>query len=229
MAEDSTGTKAPRWPYTSFKTLLNWIQRLAESGAVPPRIDRSILPGSEGQKTQVFAALRFFGLVAENGEVSQLLTQLVNQEKQRPQLFRELLAKHYPEATRLAGVHATAKQLEETFEGTTGDTTRKAVAFYLHAAKFAQHPTSKNFKVPTGFSKPRKRTNGNGGGIPDAGAAGGAGGGGAMTANTNSGDAKSRYLDMLLTKASAGDTLDPELLDRIERLIGAPSSETTSK
>jgi hypothetical protein len=214
MSEETTGIRAQKWPYTSFKTLLNWIQRLAESGAVPPRIDRSILPGSEGQKTQVFAALRFLGLVAENGDVTPLLTQLVNNEKERPKIFRGLLAKHYPEATHLGSIHATAKQLEETFEGTTGDTTRKAVAFYLHAAKFAQHPISKNFKVPTGFRRVSRPRAANGTDNTD------------MTKPPATipmplDDLRARYIDLLMEKAKSGDgALDESLLNRIEKLLG---------
>jgi len=219
MAEEANDTKTPKWPYTSFKTVHNWIQRLAESKAVPPRIDRSILPGSEGQKTQVLAALKFLGLVADNGDVTPLLVELVEQEKERPRIVRELLAKHYPTATTLAAINATTKQLEETFDGLGGDTLRKAMTFYLHAAKFSGHPLSKNFKAQTGFSRSKRKSatgNGGSGGIAPPPAAPPA----APVA-----DAKSRYLDMLLTKASATDTLDAELLNRIEKLLGYPASD----
>lgn len=223
MADAPNDTKSPKWPYTSFKTVLNWIQRLAESKAVPPRIDRSILPGSEGQKTQVLAALKFWGLVADNGDVAALLVQLVEHEKERPRIIRELLAKHYPAASNLAAVNATTKQLEETFDGLSGDTLRKAMTFYLHAAKYASHPLSKNFKVQSGFSRTTRRKPANGGAAPDAGAI--------TTQDQQSSppmDAKARYLDLLLEKAKSDSALDEKLLDRIERLIGATPAEEKS-
>lgn len=215
MAEDARNTKSLTWPYTSFKTLLNFIQKLTADKAVPPRIDRSILGGSEGQKTQVLAALRFFGLIGDRGDVTPLLQQLVDDEKDRPRNMRALLQKHYPKATSLAEVNATTKQLEETFSGLSGDTLRKAMTFYLHAAKYAQHPVSKNFKIPSGFRsggarKPRTSNGAESSLSPPA----------PPVPQTAIADAKARYLDMLLEKAKATDTLDPELLNRIEKLLG---------
>ena len=57
-------------------------------------------------------------------------------------------------ATELAAVNATTKQLEETFTGIGGDTMRKAVGFYLGAAKYSGHPISKHFKVPSFIARP---------------------------------------------------------------------------
>src|SRR4051812_35004906 len=156
MADETTPTtgKTTTWPYTSWKSLLNVIDRFKEQG-LPPRIDRSVLGGSEGQKTQIIAALRFFGLVEDNGDVNEGLNRVVNaRDKERQQIVRELLATHYPKATELAAVNATTKQLEETFTGIGGDTMRKAVGFYLGAAKYSGHPTSKHFKVPSFIARP---------------------------------------------------------------------------
>ena len=52
---------------------------------------------------------------------------------------------------RLGTINATQGQLEEAFReyGVSGDTLRKAIAFYLAAAKYAQVPLSKNFRVPS--------------------------------------------------------------------------------
>jgi len=205
------------WPYTSFKSLLNLFERLEAAKAVPQQIDRSALGGSEGQKTQMLAALKFFGLVGDNGQVSDSFRRIVEQPKERPRLIRELLALNYPEATKLAAVHGTPRQLEETFTGLSGDTLRKAVTFYLHAAKYAQHSTSKFFKVPSGFTaKRRPKSNGSAGAPPPA--------KDALPQETPS-DAKSRYINMLLEKASKSDDLDTSLLDRIEKLLGYPHKE----
>lgn len=220
MSATPTETK-PNWPYTSFKSLLNVLDRFRAAGGTPPQIDRSVLGGSEGQKTQIIAAMKFFGLLGGDGKtVTPLLTQLVADEKERPRIVRDLLAKHYPEATRLAQVNGTTKQLEDTFSGISGDTLRKAVSFYLHAAKFSKHPVSRHFKAPHGVGTSRPRRSRNSRQSVDESPA--------PTPSVSSIEAaKARYLDLLLNKAkeSSDGGLDTGLLDRIERLLGYDSPE----
>jgi hypothetical protein len=217
MADESP--KAPTWPYTSFKSLTNVIDRFKENG-LPPRIDRSVLGGSEGQKTQIIGAMRFFGFVKQNGDVTDALTRMANaDQKQRQQLWKELLATHYPDATELAAVNATTRQLEETFTGIAGETQRKAVAFYLQAAKEVGHPTSKHFKIPPFIARPA------GARRQPATATPVNGGDGEQEAVEET-DPKTRYLNMLLDRAGKDDQLNTELLDRIEKLLGyAPDSD----
>ena len=203
------------WPYTSFKSLTNVIDRFKENG-LPPRIDRSVLGGSEGQKTQIIGAMRFFGFINDAGDVTEALKRLVNaDEKQRHQIWKELLATHYPKATELAAINATTKQLEETFTGIAGETQRKAVAFYLQAAKWAGHPTSRHFKIPPFIAKagsaPRRQR---------AGANNGEGDEDAPETSAPTLDPKTRYLEMLMERAASSDDLDTALLDRIEKLLG---------
>lgn len=219
MEENAPETKAPRWPYTSWKTVFNLITRFEGDGALPPRIDRSVLGGSEGQKTQTMAGLRFLGLIGENGQVTPLFQQLVSNQKERPQIIRGILEQMYPEAIKRGKENATTKQLEETFTGLSGDTLRKAMTFYLHAAKFAGVKISPHFKIPSGFRSPsaaRKQRSGNGSeaGTMETPAT--------PPAGTPVVDAKARYLDMLLDRASKDDQLNTELLDRIEKLLGYP-------
>jgi len=212
MATETTTTtvKSTTWPYTSWKSLLNVIDRFKEHG-LPPRIDRSVLGGSEGQKTQIIAALRFFGLVKDNGDVNERLTRIVNaSDKERQQIVRELLAAHYPKATELAAVNATTKQLEETFTGIGGDTMRKAVGFYLGAAKYSGHPVSKHFKVPSFIARSsgtRRQST-----VHDD---------HSEEQSQPMDDPKARYLEMLMERAKSADgQLDEKLLDRIEKLLG---------
>lgn len=209
------------WPYTSFKTLLNLVLHMDELKAIPPKIDRSYLGGSEGQKTQVLNALKFLGLVTDGGDVTADLRNLVNGEKDRPKLMKALLEKCYPEANKLAAVHGTTAQLAETFTGLNGDTLRKAMTFYLHAAKYAGVPVSKNFKVPTGFSSRRssRRNNGNASATQDTSANPG-------QRIQQPADAKARYLEMLMEKAkTATDEAEKDLFDRIERLLNVGDDE----
>lgn len=107
--------------------------------------------------------------------------------------------------------------------GIGGDTLRKAVAFYLQAAKYAGHPLSKYFKTPAFIAKssggPRRQR---------------------AAANNNSGDEeeetspmapvdpKTRYLEMLMERAANSDELDTTLLDRIEKLLGYSNTGETN-
>jgi hypothetical protein len=222
MDDNAPDTKSARWPYTSWKTVFNLILRFQGDGGLPPRIDRSVLGGSEGQKTQTMAALRFLGLIEEKGQVTPRFQQLVSNEKDRPKLFREVMEELYPDAVRLGTENATTKQLEETFTGLSGDTLRKAMTFYLHAAKFSQIKISPHFKIPSGFkasNAAKKQRSGNGSEPTSA----------TTTTQTRTPetplvDAKTRYLDMLLERAGKDDKLDTELLDRIERLLGTQTA-----
>lgn len=137
-------------PYISFRTLLNLVERMADNGT-PPRIDRSFLSGSEGAKTQVIAALRSFGFIDADHNTTPLLTTMVKNPDQRQEIIKGVLEQHFPEPVRLGSINATQGQLEDAFRayGITGDTMRKAVAFYLRAAEFAGIPVSPNFKTPS--------------------------------------------------------------------------------
>src|SRR5438105_4587111 len=100
MAEQEP--KQPAYPYTSFRTILNLAQRMESEKAVPPRIDRTFLTGSEGSKTQVIAAMKFLGLIAANGDVLPPLNDLALSPSERPRLVGELLKRCYPDQLRLA-------------------------------------------------------------------------------------------------------------------------------
>jgi hypothetical protein len=137
-------------PYISFRTLLNLVEKMADQGA-PPRIDRSYLSGSEGGKTQVIAALRSLGFISTDGDVTPLMREMVKNPNERARIIRELLERHFPEPVRLGSINATQGMLQDAFKayGITGDTMRKAIAFYLRAAEFADVPVSQHFKTPS--------------------------------------------------------------------------------
>jgi len=58
----------PAYPYASFRTVLNLLDRFMAEGGVPVRIDRGVLTGSEQSKTQLIAALKFLGLITHVGQ-----------------------------------------------------------------------------------------------------------------------------------------------------------------
>lgn len=153
-------------PYFSFKTLTNMLTQMEEHGP-PNRIDRSFLTGMSGAgQTQFMGGLRSLGLIDVEGNVQPYLTTLVSNPDDRPRLIGQLVRKRYPEAVALgAEGNATTGELQELFRsvhGVQGDTARKAIAFFLAAAKYAGDiRLSPNFKTPSvprnGSSSPRRR------------------------------------------------------------------------
>lgn len=152
-------------PYGGFRTLLNFLDKVAD--APPPRIDRTYIKNLDGtQQAQLLSALRTFGLIGEQGEVTPQLLLLAQDRTSRPGGIAALLQTHYDWALPLNERNATHGQLEEAFRkfGIGGATLRKAITFYMHAAKYAQIELSPNFKSvrtqasTSGTKKTSKRT-----------------------------------------------------------------------
>lgn len=138
-------------PYFAFKTLTNTIVSMEEHGP-PNRIDRTFLTAMSGAgQTQFIAGLKSLGLIDKAGNVQPRLIELVENPDDRPRLIGEILREKYPEAVELGKGNATTGELVEVFNeyGVQGDTARKAIAFYLQAAKYAGDvPLSPNFSTP---------------------------------------------------------------------------------
>jgi hypothetical protein len=150
-------------PYFAFRTLTNMLVQMEEHGP-PNRIDRSFLTGMSGAgQTQFIAGLKSLGLIDDSGAVQPRLVDLVKHSDDRPALIGQILRARFPEAVALGETNATTGELVDVFNdyGVKGDTARKAIAFYLAAAKYAGDvPLSPNFKTPsvrTGAGSKRKK------------------------------------------------------------------------
>lgn len=150
MAEEDSKAISP--PYISFRTFLNLIERLAESG-IPQHIDRSywkpFLSGSLGP--QVMAALRFFVLITgADNEPTPDLEHLVEDKEQRKQIFEKMLRKYYaPVFADVDLARTTTGFLEKTFTKCyklSPETRRKSITFFLHAAQYVGFPLSSHLK-----------------------------------------------------------------------------------
>jgi hypothetical protein len=224
---DEPGTNGFSPVYTSFRTVENLIERMAQEGGVPARVDRSYLsnlPGSS--QTILIASLKGLGLIDEQAQPSETLILMVERPDERSLLMNSLLRENYGRIVALSP-NATQQQLEEAFReyGVTGSTLRKAVAFYLAAARFADLPVSPHFRTPkaAGGTRPRKPPRER---KPQSGSGGGEGAGGSASDHGAAAtDAKARYIDLLLKQAS--ENPDDELYNRIEKVlgIGTPASQ----
>jgi len=179
-----TETEAFKPPYMSFQTFWNFIRELGDK-PLPPRIDRSLMGTKSGtDQANLTMALTSFGLVDENSNVLPLLQQLVAADAdERKQMLADLVTRHYVAPMEVSHKNGTPKDLEDTFRDNfpsiaSADTRRKAITFYLHAAReaglelSAHFPKTRSGAGAPGATKPkrvaRRKTN-QGGGQPPTG------------------------------------------------------------
>ncbi len=153
-AEESAFTP----PYMSFETFRNFVLKL-NPHAMPPRIDRSMMIGmAGGTQTALMQLLRQFELIGESNEVQPLLIELCADDDAFAEGLRAILNRHYREQIELGRRQGTPGQLAESFaaSGYSGSTLRKAVTFFLHAAKAADLPLSPHFRPPKAGPTPNR-------------------------------------------------------------------------
>ena len=171
MVTDKSRKRLP--PYISYRTFWNFVYRLQQG--IPARLDRSYwgdtLSGSNG--THLMGALRFLGLIDDNGVPTGRLRRLVSaKNEQRTELLREMTYEGF--GFLLQGSFdpqtATYAQLQETFQDKyqpTGDVCRKCIKFFVALASDAGILLSpfitKHFRTmhsSTGTKAAAKRTSG---------------------------------------------------------------------
>jgi hypothetical protein len=131
-------------PYVAFSTFLSSLDRLKPG--IPNQIDRSVWQSFSGAvQGQLLNAYRFLGLVDEHDSPTEDLFPLVqSDETHRKKPLASLLTKRYPSLIALDLTKATTKQLNDGIIalGVSGETAKKAHAFFLKAARFAEVPLS---------------------------------------------------------------------------------------
>ena len=153
MSEEAkANTNHGTLPYIAFKTIETLRVRMAEE-AVPNRIDKSYLDSfSGGYQSQVLAALTTLRLIDDEQRPTTNLKELVvaDTKGQREVIYRIVYSTYGPilELER----NTTNQQLIDAFSElapkVTGDTRRKAIAFFLNACKFAGIEVGPNWKTP---------------------------------------------------------------------------------
>lgn len=139
MAE--SGEKITPAAYLPFKTFMSSVEVL-EHG-LPRRLDRSVWRSQSGViQSQIMMALRFFGLVNDSDEPAPALHRLVENRDRRQEHLGALLQHAYKDLMDLDLTKMSPKMLEEEMGryNVTGDTRKKAIRFFLAAAKFADVP-----------------------------------------------------------------------------------------
>lgn len=136
---DAHEKKAATPPYVAYKTLSNFLDRFKQG--LPGRIDRGLMGTMSGAaQSQVTTALRFLGMISENGIPNPIMKRYVSgEEEERKAALKEMLEKSYPFIFRTDFdlSTATAQMLRENFtENTpaTGETISRCIAFLKDAA-----------------------------------------------------------------------------------------------
>src|SRR5271170_3955613 len=166
-SQTSPNLTAPYVPFKSFMTALDYLHQ-----GLPVILDRSVWPTfSGGLASQMLAAFRFLGLISEEYEASELLRRASDPDR-RKEALSEAIRAGYRDLLELNVSTSTPKQLGEylsEFYGVTGSTHKKAMTFFLHAAKHIDLPLSPSISRKTRSSGPRKRRQSNGtGSTPEA-------------------------------------------------------------
>jgi hypothetical protein len=139
-SENAKTVRTP--PYTSYRTFRTFIQDLRERG-VPSRIDRSVLTRFSGVVgMQLTHALRFLGLIEDEGRPTPRLSELVNAEDagRWRETLRELLRREYAPLFAIDLESATPSHFNETFRKAfpaADAVVQKCVTFFLYAANDA--------------------------------------------------------------------------------------------
>ncbi len=147
-------------PYVPLKTVTSLIERMEKDGAIPSQIDKSYVTHVPwGSQNHLLAAFGWLGLT-EDGKPTQRLELMVNEPGTRASVWQQILRERYPGPMNLAK-NATQQQLEAQFKNynLSSETQRKALSFFLAAAKVAGvelSPLFKPQKAPNGVRKPRK-------------------------------------------------------------------------
>jgi hypothetical protein len=140
MLERARSSGTP--PYTSYRTFKTFIEDLHEQG-VPSRIDRSVLTRFSGVVgSQLMHALRFLGLIEDDGRPTERLKELIKAHGggHWPGKLLELLRQEYAPMFAIDVATATPSHFNEAFRRAfpaADAVVQKCVTFFLYAANDA--------------------------------------------------------------------------------------------
>jgi uncharacterized protein DUF5343 len=152
-------------PYTSYRTFRTLIDDLHQHG-VPSRIDRSVLTGFSGVVgSQLMHALRFLGLIEDDGRPTPRLKELVDAHGAAhwPETLLALLREHYAPIFAIELETATPSHFNGVFRKAfpaADAVVQKCVTFFLYAANDAGVKISARVlkgRKPRSLTPPRRK------------------------------------------------------------------------
>jgi hypothetical protein len=142
MAKINPEERKPLPPYIPFKTLTGFIQKLKDT-TVPLRVDSSLMRSYSGSVArQLVAAMKWLGLIDDNGYTKDALTKLVGTygtDGWGDELGQVIAGTYGEVIGDLDLDKATSAMLAEKFRGVgaEGQVLQKCVTFYLAAMRNA--------------------------------------------------------------------------------------------
>jgi hypothetical protein len=155
---ETSATETNRPPWGGFQTFWNFLQQLHEHRPVPQVLDRAVMGNRGGStRTELYVALRFFGLMDDEKRPTPALLDLV--ENLSPESFRPLVESRYRPVIDLNLATATPNQVGERLAeiGSTPSTVTRARTFFLKAAECVGIEVGKTLATAPA-SPPRKRS-----------------------------------------------------------------------
>jgi hypothetical protein len=148
--------------YVGWTTFTNALDTLSD--AMPNRIDRTVFPGlAGGVQGQLLTGLKFLGLVTADGKPTEALRALaVRDEDDRKKQLEKVLRASYAHLFALDLATTTTGELRDKMSesyNVTGDTTTRAMRFFIAALQYAGVPLSSHVSkiAPTSNGAPRRR------------------------------------------------------------------------
>lgn len=164
MAQDGASETKP--PYISFATFKTFISDLKEQG-VPERIDKHVWRHrfAGGVGPYLVSGLRFFGLLTDIDGSTDALKAFVQSHgtDHWKKGLEALIRRSYGPVMKLDLHTIAAGHLSDSFAnayGLEGNTLRKAITFFVHAAKDADIAIGPRITKGTRTVSPRKKPNG---------------------------------------------------------------------
>lgn len=151
----------PAAPYLPWKTFFNSLDVFNQ--ALPPKIYRSVWRQSGLMQGLLMGAYRFLGLIDADDKPTGILAVLVNPETRQEMMVDVLKASYSTVFVHDLG-SMTIDSLNEEIEkyNVSGSTRKKAVTFFLQAAKYAGLPLSPFIQVRNSSGTRRRRSVRNG-------------------------------------------------------------------
>ena len=131
-------------PYLPFKTFLASFDPFSQG--IPPKIDRTLWNQSGFMQGLIMNAYRYFHLVDAKDTPTSLFQQFVkSKDESRKAEIKNILEIGYPEIVSMHDLATMTPKMLDDLMGkynVSGQTKKKAVTFFLQAAKFAEMPLS---------------------------------------------------------------------------------------
>jgi hypothetical protein len=153
-------------PYIPYRSFRSAVERLAISGRLPPRVDRSVLkwmPG--GTQGHFLAALKSLSLIEKDSAApTEQFHNLVEDKSARwNEVMPALLKVRYSKAALTALAKGTPSQVLEAMGAATKGTNAKAALFFVMAAldagmEISPHLLERGKPIGFGRGKPKTKT-----------------------------------------------------------------------